>query len=391
MFHLIIRLTFKDGNFRIKSMDYDGKLYSTFLFEKALIVCKSKGNTHTFRETLLINNFSIEENCSKAPSKFNLTGNHLSLYLTNTDNDKCYQITFKNKEEKRVWKEALEEAKRKVEPNSQRNQNHMFQLTNFDKQFVKCFVCDKYLLGIFYQGYKCLFCSVVAHQDCLSKIQARCNDSLKIMMRPHDKEKPVRSITVPVRNMPTPAVLNNLNNYPWYAPVDRNMADMILRRIPTPVSTTIYMLREKKERYYAISIKHRGVINHIKVEIQYVPAGLNHKMMYSIDKQQHFNSLPELVQFYSVNLLIDNFARLDTTLGIPYKNVLPTSISVAAALYDYTPEINSAIWDEQIELKKGQSYYVIVKDVNGLWKVFNSFGLIGYVPGSYLKLSGNLG
>ena len=41
--------------------------------------------------------------------------------------------------------------------------------SNFKHDMVLCSVCKKYLLGIFYQGYKCELCSQIAHKDCLSK------------------------------------------------------------------------------------------------------------------------------------------------------------------------------------------------------------------------------
>ncbi len=76
---------------------------------------------------------------------------------------------FKNQEQKRVWKEWFDKAKSIIEPIGQRFNKHMFIFTNFKKELVRCGVCTKYLLGIFYQGYKCEFCSQIAHRDCLTK------------------------------------------------------------------------------------------------------------------------------------------------------------------------------------------------------------------------------
>lgn len=56
-----------------------------------------------------------------------------------------------------------------MEPQGKRNNNHLFSFTNFKHDMVSCSVCNKYLLGIFYQGYKCDHCSQVAHKDCLTK------------------------------------------------------------------------------------------------------------------------------------------------------------------------------------------------------------------------------
>ena len=141
--------------------------------------------------------YSIEESLSSSTtgtsatssslstSTSNLLAEHLasggsqhSLYLVNADTSKCYTIVFKNKEEKRTWKEALQTAKDKVRPKGQRAHKHFFELANFDKELVRCFVCEKYLLGLFYQGYKCFLCSQVAHKDCLSGVKTVCVASL---------------------------------------------------------------------------------------------------------------------------------------------------------------------------------------------------------------------
>lgn len=91
-----------------------------------------------------------------------------------------------------------------------------------------------------------------------------------------------------------------------------------------------------------------------------------------------------LVNYYSIHTLKENFPQLDTTLGLPYKQVLPTFVSIAIAQHDYDPQAMPNSTGEQIELVKLQRYYVLNKEANGWWRVFNQDGLIGYVPGSYL-------
>lgn len=86
-------------------------------------------------------------------------------------------------------------------------------------------------------------------------------------------------------------------------------------------------------------------------------------------------------------MLKDNFPQLDTTLGMPYRQALPQPISSAIAMHDFTPQSATNITGEQIELVKMQRYYVLNKELNGWWRVFNQEGLIGYVPGSYLNES----
>ena len=185
-----------------------------FLFEKALIVCKLKGNYYNYKETFLINEYQIEDpqanpassvasnlpsggilsnlfndlttnnnllnnslsgiNSSLSSSSINLNSNQHALYLVSTDKSKINLIIFKNKEQKKIWKQSLVQARDKVRPPGQRNNKHAFELTNFERNLVKCFVCSKYLLGLFYQGYRCVNCSSIAHKDCLTKISVAC-------------------------------------------------------------------------------------------------------------------------------------------------------------------------------------------------------------------------
>lgn len=69
-----------------------------------------------------------------------------------------------------VWKDCLLSAKHQAQPDGYNINYHYFELFNFDRELVKCNVCDKYLLGIFYQGYKCRVCEMKCHKECLVKI-----------------------------------------------------------------------------------------------------------------------------------------------------------------------------------------------------------------------------
>ncbi|RMZ96826.1 guanine nucleotide exchange factor VAV2 isoform X6 [Brachionus plicatilis] len=513
----------KDDKFRIKSID-SGERYARtrtfFLFEKALIVCKLKGNYYNYKETLLINDFSIEDhyqtnlssqsssnlphglisnlfnssnlnstaNLSTSSLNLNSSSNAHSLHLINQEHSKIYLIIFKNKEHKKEWKECLLKAKEKMRPEGQRALKHLFELTNFDRELVTCCVCNKYLLGLFYQGYKCSQCSSIAHKECLTKVTSTCSSFNSLPMPAPLLPRPVSNSGVTItRSLSTnsaksnynqtllaQAIYNydgrpappegsavsfnqgdliqvtddddddwwkgvvvaknkegyfprrhvrvmqnhrlshslssghlsrnlNLEEYPWFSPVDRFMADAILNRIPNDLSETIFMVRCRNDGGYAISIKHKGIVDHIKININELsnsslayPLIINDSAededfthVYFIDQQHNFNSIVSLVKYFSAHLLKDNFPQLDSTLGIPFKKALPPYISVAVAKHDYSPPGKDNI-GEQIELKVGKKYYLLSEEVNGWLRVYNSDGLIGYVPGSYLSGSKDL-
>ncbi len=62
-------------------------------------------------------------------------------------------------------------------------------------------------------------------------------------------------------------------------------------------------------------------------------------------------------------------------------------MSVAIAMHDYDPNTNPNNTGEQIELRVLCQYFILNKELNGWWRVYNSDGLIGYAPGGYLQES----
>lgn len=216
---------------------------------------------------------------------------------------------------------------------------------------------------------------------------------------PRRHVKPTQSVSV--TNLTTssstftPPPNVNLDEFAWFAPVDRQTADSILSRIPNPESQTLFMVRCRQEGGYAISIKYKGLVDHIKINLNYISdsqtnadtqSSTNNSLqtIFSIDQQHSFNSIVSLVNYYSHNILKDNFPQLDTTLGVAYRDALPPPIGIATAMHDYNPIINPNNTGDQIELRKSSQYFILSKELNGWWRVFNADGLIGYVPGSYL-------
>jgi hypothetical protein len=158
------------------------------------------------------------------------------------------------------------------------------------------------------------------------------------------------------------------------------------------------MVRCRQEGGYAVSIKYNGLVEHIKIHMislsdlnnqislnEHIQSSFgNLQALYSMDQQRNFDSIISLINYYSINSLKGSFPQLDSTLGIPFREALPTPISYAIALHDYSPLSNPNNTGEQLDLKKNNKYYVLNKESNGWWRVYNNDGLIGYVPGSYL-------
>jgi hypothetical protein len=142
-------------------------------------------------------------------------------------------------------------------------------------------------------------------------------------------------------------------------------------------------VRPRQDGGYAISIKFNGTVEHIKIHSPKQTVNETVVNHYCLVEQKRFNSVVELVKFYGQNSLEENFPQLKTTLGAAFREALPHPISKAVALHDYEPGDGST--GVEIEIRKGETVSVLGKEDIGWWRVYNSCGLIGYLPGNYLK------
>ena len=172
----------KDDNVRIKEIgETFSKTRILLLFDKALLICKSTGDNYHNKATIFLNEYkleSIESNLNT--KKLNSNSVQLNLLFAN-DRSKGYTLTFKDYKQRNDWRIAISEAIDKLLPHGYNSNGHNFILFNFEREIVNCFICEKVLLGILYQGYKCSKCSSIAHRSCISKFQ-QCSAS-KVVTR----------------------------------------------------------------------------------------------------------------------------------------------------------------------------------------------------------------
>ena len=378
--------------------------------------------------------------------------------LTNAALNRTYELYFKSVEQKNHWTELF----KLVKPANLEHGKHKFSLTNFEKNIVECASCYKYFNGIFFQGYKCDYCSCQAHKECISHTrQCMCNSdsqlTKKSIVENEDKSKfifmpdrinaaefnlvciaveeyrgdPALPNKEPILKFNKNEVIyldesatgsclhgyklkfnqgdklkeslyNNdrwreygyfpqsfiakanphtdLNIYSWFLNGDKNLAKKILMRIPSN-HQAIFLVRSSSElNSYTITMKYNEKI--VRILIQSMANA------FSIDRKRFFNSIPDLVDFYLKTNLVHDFKGLDTNLGVAFREALPEPICILTAKYDYEP-VESLLKNELSEfnfsLKKSESYFFL--NYFEEWcHLFDSTGLIGYAPKTYLNM-----
>ena len=185
----------KDDNVRIKQIgETFAKTRTLLLFDKAIFICKSRGDIYDYRGTIMLNEYKIQNyyhsrSSSSEEWKKDNQATQLNL-LQNSDRTKGYSLLFKDQKQKADWKSKIESSIGKLEPYGFNSNDHMFTLFNFNREIICCSLCQKTLLGILFQGYKCKRCLSIAHKDCIMKYQ-KCssrNRAMSVIMNNMTKE-----------------------------------------------------------------------------------------------------------------------------------------------------------------------------------------------------------
>lgn len=166
----------------------------------------------------------------------------------------------------------------------------------------------------------------------------------------------------------------DLDMYSWYLECDKKLALLILERIQflTNQESAFFMVRFRRESGYAISICFNRKMKHIKINSK------NNE--YTIDNYRYFVSIDELVNFFMTNSLFDYFSDINTCLGKPYREILPEPVYSVMSANDYIPSQDYLEnKNQEILLKKGHVYFFLQEFEHWSY-VFNTEGLLGYVP-----------
>nr|XP_011744649.1 proto-oncogene vav [Macaca nemestrina] len=417
-----------DGELKITSVERRSKMDRyAFLLDKALLICKRRGDSYDLKDFVNLHSFQIRDDSSG--DRDNKKWSHMFL-LIEDQGAQGYELFFKTRELKKKWMEQFEMAISNIYPENATANGHDFQMFSFEET-TSCKACQMLLRGTFYQGYRCHRCRAPAHKECLGRVPpcGRHGQDFpgtmrkdKLHRRAQDKKRnelglPKMEVFQEYYGLPPPpgaigpflrlnpgdiveltkaeaeqnwwegrnTSTNEIGWFPcnrvkpyirgppqdlsvhlWYAgPMERAGAESILANRSD--GTFLVRQRVKDAAEFAISIKYNVEVKHIKI--------MTAEGLYRITEKKAFRGLTELVEFYQQNSLKDCFKSLDTTLQFPFKEPEKRTISkpavgstkyfgTAKARYDFCARDRS-----ELSLKEGDIIKILnKKGQQGWWR-----------------------
>lgn len=439
-----------DGELKIVSSERRSKMDRyAFLLDKALLICKRRGDSYDLKNLVNLHTFQVRDDSSG--ERDNKKWTHMFL-LIEDQGVQGYELFFKTRELKKKWMEQFEMAISNMYPDNAAANGHDFQMFSFEDT-TTCRACQMLLRGTFYQGYRCHRCRAPAHKECLGRVPPcgrHGQDFSGTMKKAHhrrqqDKEKnklglPKMEVCAEYYGLPPPpgafgpflrlspgdiveltkaeaeqnwwegrnTATNDVGWFPcnkvkpyvygppqdlsvflWYAgPMERAEAESIL----TNRSDGTFLVRQrvKDAAEFAISIKYNVEVKHIKI--------MTAEGLYRITDKKAFRGLMELVEFYQQNSLKDCFKSLDTSLQYPFKeperrNISRPPAGAAAAAAGSTKYFGTAKarYDfcardrSELSLKEGDIIRILNKRGQQGWWRGEIYGRIGWFPANYVE------
>lgn len=423
-----------DSEVRVASVDKRAKQdRHIFLFDSAVIVCKRRGDNYEMKEVIDLHSFKITNNPTS--EKENRKWCH-GFYLTHNQGQNGFEFFFKTKELKKKWQEQFGMALSNICPESGKCNFHEFRMHTFETT-TSCSSCEMLLRGVFYQGYRCSKCGAGAHKECLGRVEVCVKSSAasrsaesqigKTTSR-GDKDLPKMLVICNYHGSPSPPngpplninsgdvielIEANVHSTWWKGKVLATKEVGLFPRdavkpfpcVPKPVDyssqlwfagpmervqaeaallnkrSSTYMVRHRSREFheYAISIKYKNDVKHIKI--------LTKDGLFYIAENRKFSSILDLIQYYKIHSLREGFRTLDTTLKFAYREpenganmFSQKGIGVAIARYDFSPRDT-----RELSMQEGDVVRIYSKTgASGWWKGEVN-GRVGWFPSTYVE------
>nr|XP_056711538.1 proto-oncogene vav isoform X1 [Euleptes europaea] len=432
-----------DGEIKVVGGEKRSKMDRyAFLLDKALLICKRKGDSFEMKKFVDLHNYQVRDDSSG--EKDNKKWCHMFV-LVDSYGPSGYELYFKTRELKKKWLEQFEMALSNIYPENAAANGHQFHMHSFEET-TTCKACQMLLRGTFYQGYRCSKCRSAAHKECLDRVspcgkassESGSTKKNKHNRNTQDRKNPELGLPkleacqgyfgMPPPPMAFGAPLKlsvgdivevtkaeaeqlwwqgrntssnesgwfpckkvkpyvctpppDLSVFLWYAgPMERAEAELILANRSD--GTFLVRQRIKDAAEFAISIKFNNEVKHIKI--------LTAEGLYRITDKKVFKGLTELVEFYRQNSLKDCFKSLDTVLQFSFQE--PESRTVpkpagaslkyfgsAKARYNYSARDRT-----ELSLKEGDIIKILNKKGHPGWWRGEIYGRVGWFPANYVE------
>lgn len=155
----------KDGDLKVRChSDTRVRPRYIFLFDKVMLMCKSRGETYSYKEAIALAEYRIDEQVpsrdqQRKPDKWNY-----SFTMVQKNQMLAYTFFAKTEEMRRKWIEAIVLSLGNVQPAG----GSSYLMYTFNKP-KECDVCGKLLRGVFFQGYQCQETKKAVHKECIGK------------------------------------------------------------------------------------------------------------------------------------------------------------------------------------------------------------------------------
>ena len=380
----------KDGELQVQfdSSDRKEKRFS-FLFEHALLLCKSKGDTNEVKEVYDLEKFILEDVPTTGKGNFTHCLKLKARIPDGVSDHKNCKIYTKTQQMKIHWISAMTKSMEAVTLSEfdGKLKTHNFSLTTFrnedgSEKNEKCGVCKKLLLGLISQGYRCTKCMLVVHRGCLLDCPA-CHQQpsrhvshvIKKKDRvPRDKRAKTLDMSSANPDMRLPEEpkrasihkQKSLDTYGWFAGIlSRDQANVMLKGYPNGA----FLIRESERGGMVVSVQYDNTTFHIKITEK-------NGAVYLTDAKP-FGSVDELITYYKSNSLGASFPTVPSELTQIVRK--PTKRSMIA-IHDW--QAQSA---KELSLRAGDVISVLQDDGNWWVGVSSRSGEQGYFPSNYVQ------
>uniref|UniRef100_A0A670ZXX0 Vav guanine nucleotide exchange factor 1 n=1 Tax=Pseudonaja textilis TaxID=8673 RepID=A0A670ZXX0_PSETE len=387
-----------------------------FLLDKALLICKRKGDSYEMKIFVDLCNYQVRDDSSA--EKDNKKWTHMFI-LIELNGFSGFELYFKTRELKKKWMEQFEMALSNIYPENAKANRHEFYMYSFEDT-TSCKACQMLLRGTFYQGYRCSKCRSPAHKECLGRVSPCGKQTME--RDKTDLGLPKLEVCQEYYGVPPPPVafgpplrlsvgdiveLNKAeaeqlwwqgrntssNEVGWfpsrkvkpYISVSRPMERAEAEQILASRSDGTYLVRQriKDATEFAISIKFNAEVKHIKIQTK--------EELYRITEKKAFKGLVDLVEFYQENSLKDCFKTLDTVLQFSFKEPeskigsKPPGKSLkyfgsAKARYNFCARDLT-----ELSLSEGDIIKILNKKGQPGWWKGEIYGRIGWFPANYVE------